>query len=1362
MKFFASAIVLLLAGQISHAQVPAAATLPAPMQPLVVDSDPTVNFRTVSVPGGRMDVDAEVMRAVFRLKPTGQAAEAPEATARAWIDAEADRFGWLSSEEFDLERSILGRYSTHLSFRQTFNGVRVFNRFVQVNLSAGGYPTMVLSGYAPHLRDIKNFNPAPALAAAQASDIARRSVYDGLVRTGEAELFVYPSAEPRLVWRVVTWPEGIPLSWEVLVDAHTGEVIYLYQLLIHGDTLSEIPTPTDVPTTPAEEVPWTAVGTADGTGLVFDPDPLTTAGVDYGEPYVDDDDNDVEELNDERQEVALLELTEGSDGNYRLIGPWVEITGDPALGGTSWTPPVEADPDSFLYLRSDQFFEAVNLYYHVDLSQRYVQSLDIGHAVQEVSLRAHPHGLGSQDNARYDPSLNAIMFGDGGIDDAEDADVIWHEYGHALLHDVAPSGLNGNEGRALHEGWGDFWAASYSRGLIDDGTVPDRDWKKVFTWDGNETWNGRFLNVTGTYPEVTGCDGGGVCNIYFDGQFWATSVMELWEDLGHDVLDRLILASHAHLEGFVTFPSSAEALLQADYDLYDGAHASTILEILGERGLLDPSAESPTLTHDPLVDPQDVQNGVTFSVMAVSNGPEIRLVQVHYRVDDGEFVKAELEDQGSNEYASTVLLPAEAGYVDYYVSASAYGTLDARLPIDAPDVLYRFNLASDLHAPTIVHTPIPAVAQQDWPPQVIAEIDDNRLVASAWVTYEVTSEEGILVDAGSFDLDAGEGPWSGSFPNLDVPSTGHVTYRVRARDNATSPNEATLPAADLDPFEFQITPEGVISAYDAEQDESLEASEAWQRGEPAFGLEVSRSGGQVYMTDLDGSYSASAGVDRLSLPPVGIPDGYSATLEFWHWYDFEHTGVQSPLPGVGGDVWDGGNVEVSPDGGTTWEVVEPLEGGYTSTIREGFGNPLENQQAYGGYSLGWRRVRAVLPSGEAVLVRFNFGRNSANERDSRFFAGWALDDIRILLRLADDSSPPVIEETPDVVLPVVVGGEAPPTFIVATDETGIESVVAIWTYQSAATSTSGTTRLEMDPTDSKRFSGTIGPGGRLAFGERILYQIRVADYGTNTVDWPADGQSVIEVRLQDAIDALAAAYPSGVWRATETGFTTGGSANVPVSSVVLRPMDLPNTADIADLVLSHQHHFGAATGGNVKISVNDGLSWSILEPRGGYGATFDGGGSHPMHGEGVLTGLLADEAEASFDVAVHAGKRIQVRLDLGGTPSGDEFWTVREASLVYSTAEAEFEFTRELALHGNYPNPFQYATTFSYTLPETVPVTLELFNALGQRVRLLRDGSQDAGTYAVTLPRGELAAGIYFLSLTTGDVRLVDQLVVFR
>ena len=50
-------------------------------------------------------------------------------------------------------------------------------------------------------------------------------------------------------------------------------------------------------------------------------------------------------------------------------------------------------------------------------------------------------------------------------------------------------------------------------------------------------------------------------------------------------------------------------------------------------------------------------------------------------------------------------------------------------------------------------------------------------------------------------------------------------------------------------------------------------------------------------------------------------------------------------------------------------------------------------------------------------------------------------------------------------------------------------------------------------------------------------------------------------------------------------------------------------------------------------------------------------------------------------------------------------------------------------LGANYPNPFNPATIIPYRLAATAQVRLEVFNALGQRMAVLVDGEQAAGTY---------------------------------
>lgn len=176
--------------------------------------------------------------------------------------------------------------------------------------------------------------------------------------------------------------------------------------------------------------------------------------------------------------------------------PYVRITGDiPGIADTPYDPPAEATPDAFQYTRSNDHFEAVMAYYHIDRSQRYVQQLDLGTAVLAAPIRVNPHGFGQQDNSQFYPSQKAIVFGDGGVDDAEDATVIWHEYMHALLEDAAPGLLGDNEGRALHEGWADYWAASYVRGLVEAGLMRRADWDFVFRWDSGDgtIWEGRHI-----------------------------------------------------------------------------------------------------------------------------------------------------------------------------------------------------------------------------------------------------------------------------------------------------------------------------------------------------------------------------------------------------------------------------------------------------------------------------------------------------------------------------------------------------------------------------------------------------------------------------------------------------------------------------------------------------------------------------------------------------------------------------------------------------------------------------------------------------------------------------------------------------
>ena len=75
-------------------------------------------------------------------------------------------------------------------------------------------------------------------------------------------------------------------------------------------------------------------------------------------------------------------------------------------------------------------------------------------------------------------------------------------------------------------------------------------------------------------------------------------------------------------------------------------------------------------------------------------------------------------------------------------------------------------------------------------------------------------------------------------------------------------------------------------------------------------------------------------------------------------------------------------------------------------------------------------------------------------------------------------------------------------------------------------------------------------------------------------------------------------------------------------------------------------------------------------------------------------------------------------------------------------------------LHQNYPNPFNPQTTIRYALPKEYLVTVEIFNVIGQRIRLLlNEQEQGPGTMQVVWDSQDdhgrmLGSGIYLYRIT--------------
>lgn len=80
----------------------------------------------------------------------------------------------------------------------------------------------------------------------------------------------------------------------------------------------------------------------------------------------------------------------------------------------------------------------------------------------------------------------------------------------------------------------------------------------------------------------------------------------------------------------------------------------------------------------------------------------------------------------------------------------------------------------------------------------------------------------------------------------------------------------------------------------------------------------------------------------------------------------------------------------------------------------------------------------------------------------------------------------------------------------------------------------------------------------------------------------------------------------------------------------------------------------------------------------------------------------------------------------------------------------------------NFPNPFNATTNFKYTIPQSGRVTIKVFDLIGSEVLTLLDRYQEAGSYDVIFRAKDLASGIYFYTLTSGNFIATKKLILLK
>lgn len=105
--------------------------------------------------------------------------------------------------------------------------------------------------------------------------------------------------------------------------------------------------------------------------------------------------------------------------------------------------------------------------------------------------------------------------------------------------------------------------------------------------------------------------------------------------------------------------------------------------------------------------------------------------------------------------------------------------------------------------------------------------------------------------------------------------------------------------------------------------------------------------------------------------------------------------------------------------------------------------------------------------------------------------------------------------------------------------------------------------------------------------------------------------------------------------------------------------------------------------------------------------------------------------------------------------------------ITMSEPETEEETLAELnqpVLGQNFPNPFNPATTISFTLPEQFAghVTLKIFDQLGKEVASLQNGNLSEGSYEFVWNAVNFASGVYYYRLDAGSFTQVRRMLLIK
>jgi Zn-dependent metalloprotease len=449
--------------------------------------------------------------------------------------------------------SLLG---THSWYRQTFHGLPVLDAFyvrhfdksgrlIDVDDGRQSVPSTLstrpsvasttaaqAAGYAVTVRAAQAAKAASPVAADGGQDLKAAAFVPGF-GAAHATLAVVGGSSAALVWSVVSKSDSGEMR--TLVDAHSG-VTRAVTVLSKN---------------------------ADGTGNVFDPNPVVAL---RNESLRDKADADQAVLDPAYKRVTLQRLGAGPT----LSGKYATVVS--ARNGLA-----TSANHQFVYTRHDDRFEQVNAYYGIDKAQAYIQSLgfnDVNNRPQPLNINTIP-----VDNSFYDSDSREITYGKGGVDDAEDLEVVWHEYGHAIQDAQVPGFGESEQAGSIGEGFGDYWAVTMSEPTSNGFDLPC-----VMDWDSTSYTSTvpHCLRRTDTGKTTDDVDG----EVHDDGEIWSNALWDINQAVGRNKANQLILEAQFDFTPTISFAKAAKKTVAVAQSMFGTTVANQVTAAFHARKIL--------------------------------------------------------------------------------------------------------------------------------------------------------------------------------------------------------------------------------------------------------------------------------------------------------------------------------------------------------------------------------------------------------------------------------------------------------------------------------------------------------------------------------------------------------------------------------------------------------------------------------------------------------------------------------------------------------------------------------------------------------------------------------------------------------